>query len=627
MSRGHGGRQGERRGPNRFQKPQHLGSTIRRLSRYLKGRLHLLFIGLVLMAASSVAGVAANAMLRPIINAFVYERSWQVALPLLLQLVAIYLGASLAQYLGSRLMVGISQRTTHALRRDLFDHLQQLPLSFYDAHSHGELMSSFTNDIDNINQALDQSLVQIIMGTITFVGTLVMMLLLSPLLTLFVVLMVILMFLIVGQIMKHSATNFRRQQASLASLNGYIEEMMEGQKVVKVFNREAETIEGFKGRNEELRQASTRAQVFAVVLFPIMGNLSYVQYAFTAMAGAVMTIRGIFDIGSVASFLQFTREFSRPINQVSNQFNVLISALAGAERVFRLMDVEPELDEGRVTLVDGHWLVPAGAPAPVAIPGLENETRQDGSRRVRAKGDIRFEHVNFSYIPGTEVLHDISLYAKPGQRIAFVGSTGAGKTTVTNLINRFYDIDSGRILIDGIDLRQIRKADLRGVLGMVLQDIHLFEGTIADNIRYGRLDASDEEVREAARLANADGFIQHLPEGYDTMLTRDGSNLSQGQRQLLSIARAALADPLILVLDEATSSVDTRTEAQIEQGMDQLMAGRTVFAIAHRLSTVRHSDAILVIEDGVIIERGDHDQLMELGGRYYDLNVGTVELD
>ncbi len=626
MSRG--GRQGGgRRGPNRFQKPQHLGSTIRRLVGYLKGRLHLLFIGLVLMGASSLAGVAANALLRPIINAFVYDRSWQVALPLLLQLVAVYIAASLAQYIGSRLMVGIAQRTTHALRRDLFDHLQKLPLSFYDAHSHGELMSSFTNDIDNINQALDQSLVQIIMGTITFVGTLIMMLLLSPLLTFFVVLMVILMFLIVSRIMKHSATNFRRQQASLASLNGYIEEMMEGQKVVKVFNREAETIEGFEGRNEELRQASTRAQVFAVVLFPIMGNLSYVQYAFTAMAGAVMTIRGIFDIGSVASFLQFTREFSRPINQVSNQFNVLISALAGAERVFRLMDVEPELDTGRVTLVDSHWLVPAGAPAPVPIPGLENETREDGSRLVRAKGDMRFESVSFSYIPGTEILHEISLYAKPGQRIAFVGSTGAGKTTVTNLINRFYDIDSGRILIDGIDLREIRKADLRGVLGMVLQDIHLFEGTIADNIRYGRLDASDGEVREAARLANADGFIQHLPEGYDTMLTRDGSNLSQGQRQLISIARAALADPLILVLDEATSSVDTRTEAQIGQGMDQLMTGRTVFAIAHRLSTVRHSDAILVIEDGVIIERGDHDQLMELGGRYYDLNVGTVELD
>lgn len=626
MSRG--GRQGGgRRGPNRFQKPQHLGSTIRRLVGYLKGRLHLLFIGLVLMGASSLAGVAANALLRPIINAFVYDRSWQVALPLLLQLVAVYIAASLAQYIGSRLMVGIAQRTTHALRRDLFDHLQKLPLSFYDAHSHGELMSSFTNDIDNINQALDQSLVQIIMGSITFVGTLIMMLLLSPLLTFFVVLMVILMFLIVSRIMKHSATNFRRQQASLASLNGYIEEMMEGQKVVKVFNREAETIEGFEGRNEELRQASTRAQVFAVVLFPIMGNLSYVQYAFTAMAGAVMTIRGIFDIGSVASFLQFTREFSRPINQVSNQFNVLISALAGAERVFRLMDVEPELDTGRVTLVDSHWLVPAGAPAPVPIPGLENETREDGSRLVRAKGDMRFESVSFSYIPGTEILHEISLYAKPGQRIAFVGSTGAGKTTVTNLINRFYDIDSGRILIDGIDLREIRKADLRGVLGMVLQDIHLFEGTIADNIRYGRLDASDGEVREAARLANADGFIQHLPEGYDTMLTHDGSNLSQGQRQLISIARAALADPLILVLDEATSSVDTRTEAQIGQGMDQLMTGRTVFAIAHRLSTVRHSDAILVIEDGVIIERGDHDQLMELGGRYYDLNVGTVELD
>ena len=627
-------------GQPRFQKPDDMRGTLVRLLGYFRGQLHVLIGGLLLVGAASFGAVAGNAMLRPIINRFVYDRSFSGALWLMAALALIYLVSVLVQYLGNRLMVQLSQNTSNRLRRELFEKLQGMSIAFFDSHSHGELMSSFTNDIDNVTSALDQSLVQVFTGAITFVATFIMMLLLSPLLTLFVVIMVALSLLIVSRIMRRSATNFRAQQAALGSLNGYIEEMMEGQKVVKVFNHEQQAIETFDEHNETLRQASTQAQTYSVILFPIMGSLSYIQYAITAMAGAIMTIRGIFDIGSIASFLQFSRQFSQPINQVANQFNVLVAALAGAERVFRLMDQPPESDEGDVRLTGGEgcggrldfageqcaWLLPPGSPDPLDIPGLEIQHRDDGSRLVRARGDVRLKDVDFSYVEGRLVLKDVSLYAKPGQKIAFVGSTGAGKTTVTNLINRFYDIDEGQILIDGIDIRRIRKPDLRGMMGMVLQDIHLFEGTIADNIRYGRLDASDEDVREAARLANADSFIAHLPEGYDTQLTADGANLSQGQRQLLSIARAAIADPLILILDEATSSIDTRTEHLIEQGMDQLMQGRTVFVIAHRLSTVRHADAILVLEGGEIIERGDHDDLMEQRGRYYELNVGIEEL-
>ncbi|MDD4541774.1 MAG: ABC transporter ATP-binding protein, partial [Eubacteriales bacterium] len=450
--------------------------------------------------------------------------------------------------------------------------------------------------------------------------------------------------------MSRSRKAFRAQQAELADLNGYIEEMTQGQKVVKVFNYENRAIESFDSKNEELRQASTDAQSYSVSIFPIMGNLSFVQYAITAMVGAIRIIGGYTDIGTLATFLQYTRSFSRPLTQISNQINVLIAALAGAERVFALMDQPAEIDEGEVHLVrvvasedeetDISETTPdrgiKGYVPKRYLPGVEAGLRDlvwcvpgaDGAcNYVPVCGDIRFDDVTFSYVEGEPVLKNISLYAKPGQRIAFVGSTGAGKTTITNLINRFYDVQEGTIYYDGIDVKDIRKDDLRMTLGMVLQEVHLFTDTVADNIRYGDLHATDEEVVAAAKFANADFFIRHLPEGYDTMLHDNGSNLSQGQRQLISIARAAVADPLILILDEATSSVDTRTERLIEKGMDNMMEGRTTFAIAHRLSTVRHSNAIMVLEDGEIMERGDHDQLMEMKGRYYDLNMGTVELE
>ncbi|HQB63607.1 MAG TPA: ABC transporter ATP-binding protein, partial [Sedimentibacter sp.] len=485
-------------------------------------------------------------------------------------------------------------------------------------HSHGELMSTFTNDVDMLNQSLEQSVSQILITSVTVVGTFIMMLVLSPVLTAVVAVMLAVMLYSVRFVGKRSAENFRMQQAALADMNGYIEEMMSGQKVVKVFNYEDRAIDTFSKKNEELRNAGTLASTYGVMMMPLMGNLSFVMYALISMAGAYLVMIDLLSIGNIASFLQYTRSISRPITMVSNQLNTLFAALAGAERIFDVLDEKFETDGGDVTLLkdcEGRknpcWMVPK---------------TDGGNDEVPLKGFIAFKDVDFGYTTEKKVLNKINLYAKPGQKIAFVGSTGAGKTTVTNLINRFYEINEGVILYDGIDIKRINKFDLRSTMSMVLQDVHLFEGTVKENIRYGRLDATDDEVVEAARLANADYFIQHLPEDYDTVLTSDGQNLSQGERQLLSIARAAIADPIILILDEATSSVDTRTEKLIAEGMDKLMAGRTTFVIAHRLSTVRDANAIMVLENGEIIERGDHDDLMAQKGRYYELNAGTIEL-
>ncbi len=516
-------------------------------------------------------------------------------------------------------MAGLAQKIIHKIREEMFAHMERLPISFFDTHSHGELMSTFTNDVDMLNQSLEQAISQVIISVVTVVGTYIMMIIISPILTLVVTIMLIIMFIIIKFIGSKSSNYFRNQQVRLADMNGYIEEMMSGQKVVKVFNYEDRAINDFKSKNDELRKASSRASTFGVMLMPIMGNLTFVVYSVVAMLGSFLVIKNKLSVGNIASFLQYTRTISRPITQVSNQLNTLFAALAGAERIFTILDEEVEKDEGDVRLIrdcDGEgnhcWRV----------------STEDGSfEDIPVNGYITFNNVDFGYVSDKQVLKNINLYAKPGQKIAFVGSTGAGKTTITNLLNRFYEINDGTILYDGIDIRRINKMDLRYTMSMVLQDVHLFEGTVADNIRYGRLDATDEEVKEAAKLANAHYFIKHLPQGYDTMLTADGQNLSQGERQLLSIARAAIADPEILILDEATSSVDTRTERLISEGMDKLMEGRTTFVIAHRLSTVRDSDAIMVLEQGEIIERGDHNDLMAQRGRYYALNAGTIELE
>ncbi len=598
-------------------KPRDPVKTIKRLFSYFRFNKLLFVVGILSIIISSFAQIAANAMLSPIIDSLAMDKDINLFIRYLVIMAVIVICIALFQYLGNLFMARLAQRTIHRIRQDMFAHMEKLPLSFFDTHSHGELMSTFTNDVDMLNMTLEQSIGQVILSVINVVGTFAVMISLSPILTLVVVVMLFVMFGAIRYVGKRSAASFRHQQMALADMNGFVEEMMTGQKVVKVFNYEDRAIETFLAKNEELRQAGTRASTYGVMLMPVMGNLSFVLYALISTLGAFLVMANKMTVGNIAAFLQYTRTISRPITQVSNQFNTLFAALAGAERIFNVLDEEVEVDDGDVRLVEGkdgkkYWKVP----------------KENGEyEMVPLKGHIIFNNVNFGYTKDKLVLKNISLYAKPGQKIALVGSTGAGKTTITNLINRFYEINEGEILYDGIDIRRINKFDLRSTMSVVLQDVHLFEGTVADNIRYGRLDATDEEVIEAAKLANAHYFISNLPQGYDTMITADGGNLSQGERQLLSIARAAVANPTILILDEATSSIDTRTEKLISEGMDKLMEGRTTFVIAHRLSTVRDANAIMVIENGEIIERGDHQDLMNQRGRYYALNMGEIELE
>ncbi|MDL2217647.1 ABC transporter ATP-binding protein/permease [Christensenellaceae bacterium OttesenSCG-928-M15] len=617
-------------------KPENTKGTLKRILSYMGGyKLALVFVG-VLVLLSTGANVAGTYLLRPLINEYILplvgkqNPSLTGFITVIGSLAVIYVVGAFSSYLYSRIMVTVSVNTLNNIRKDLFSHMQTLPIKYFDTHTHGELMSRYTNDVDALRQLLSQSLVQFFSSGITVVAVFVIMIVLNPLLTLITVGMIFLMGAIISVIGKKSGMYFRRQQEALGAANGYIEEMVDGQKVVKVFSHEGKAKEHFAELNEELFKSAEGANTFASILMPIMGNLAYFQYALTAAIGGVMSVYGFMsmDIGTLASFLQYTRSFSQPITQVSQQFNFVLQALAGAERIFKMIDEKSEADEGQITLVhvtrdqDGKLLESDSRSGLWAWKDMKTGTPV----YTEVRGDVRFENVTFGYDPEKVVLHNLSPYAKPGQKIAFVGSTGAGKTTITNLINRFYDVQEGRILYDGIDVRDINKADLRRSLSMVLQDTHLFSGSVMENIRYGRLDATDDEVIHAAGLANADSFIRHLPDGYQTMLTDDGANLSQGQRQLLAIARAALADPPVLILDEATSSIDTRTEAQIEKGMDQLMQGRTVFVIAHRLSTVRNSNAIMVLENGEIIERGDHDDLVAQKGKYYQLYTGAFEL-
>ena len=729
--RGPGGPGGPHGGPRGgFGKPKDLKGTALRTVKYIAARPALLVLALVCVVAEAVLGVQATYVQKPIIDGLAAavaagQADWPGLAANCLKLVGLYLLAAVSIYVESYLMAQLAQRGCNKLRRELFDKLQQLPLSFFDAHTHGELMSRFTNDADNVQMALQQSVIQLLSSVVTFVNVVVMMVVLSPVLFLVSLVMLAAITLVFTVFGKRSRKYYARQQAALGAVNGNIQEMIEGLKVVKAFNHEEQAKTQFGALNEEFRDAASQAGYYSSAIMPIAGNLTSIGYAITAMLGAFIAITtgGAtgFTLGSLVVYLRYSQQVSQPVNQISMQMTTLLSALAGAERIFAVMDANPEVDQGQVTLVpvetdangslskftgEGRphswaWKVPRSSGmllVPVLVGpdetmcelGLAQEENgglklmpfdpasetgfwvrieADGALKkltsdemadhgwawkypgpdgtvgmhlirgaVRSvpgeeywytelKGAVRLNHVDFSYVEGKRILKEVTVYANPGQKIAFVGSTGAGKTTITNLINRFYEIQGGVITCDGIDVKNIEKDSLRLSQGCVLQDTHLFTGTVMDNIRYGRLDATDEECIQAAKTANADGFIRRLPEGYQTQITGDGANLSQGQRQLLAIARAAVKDPPIMVLDEATSSIDTRTEQYISKGMDALMEGRTVFVIAHRLSTVRNSDCIVVIEHGEIMEKGSHAELMEEQGRYYQLYTGQFELD
>ena len=584
-----------------YKRPKNTKKTILHLLHYL-GR-HKWMFGLValLVLISTSANLMGTYLLKPLINRYIVPGDLDGLFKAVLAMGVMYFCGAMATLGYNQVMVHTSQQVIQEIRQDLFEHVQTLPLKYFDAHTHGELMSRFTNDVDTVQEAMNSSFAMIIQSFMMLFGTVVMMMVLSVRLSMIVVIFLIIMFVCIKVNGSHSRKYFIRQQQEIGKINGFVEEMMAGQKVEKVFNHEHKDYEKFCELSENLRREGTNALTFSGMMVPTNVSLAFVNYAVSACAGGLFTLSGLLDIGSLSAYLVYVRQSAMPLNQFTQQVNFLLAALSGAERIFEMMEEEPEIDEGKVTLCNakeegGEW----------------KETAED---------------VVFGYVPEKRVLNGISLYAKPGQKIAFVGSTGAGKTTIVNLINRFYEIQSGTITYDGIDVRDIKKDDLRRSLSMVIQDTHLFTGTIADNIRYGRLDATDEEVREAAKIANADSFIRRLPDGYDTMLYSDGGNLSQGQRQLLAIARAAVSRPPVLILDEATSSIDTRTERLIEKGMDAIMENRTVFVIAHRLSTVRNAKAIMVLEKGEIIERGSHEELLEQKGRYYQLYTGQFELE
>ena len=624
---------------NQKGKPKFNKKTAKRLLKYVTETYKIQFvIVFVCILLSAIATTAVSLSLRYLLDDFILpligqkEPNFAGLYQALAVLGCIFLVGVIATFIYTRMMVFIGQGVLKRVRDDMFEHMQTLPIRYFDQNTNGSVMSLYTNDTDTLRQMISQAIPQALMSLFTIIVTFISMLILSPLLTVLAVLIIFLMLFVTGKIGARSGKYFVRQQMSLAEVTGFVEERMNGQRVVKVFNHEKKSEEEFDKLNEALFESAAQANKYGNMMGPVIGNIGNLQFVLTAVLGGILSVTGVggITLGVIASYLQFTKSFTQPFMQVAQQFNSIVMALAGAERIFNLIDEKPEDDEGYVTLVNAKKDADGNITECRERTGMwawKHPHSADGSvSYTELKGDVRFEDVTFGYNEDKTILHDISLYAKPGQKLAFVGSTGAGKTTITNLINRFYDIQDGKIRYDGINITKIKKDDLRHSLGIVLQDTHLFTGTIRDNIRYGKLDATDEEIYAAAKLAHADQFIQMLPKGYDTMLSGDGEELSQGQRQLLSIARAAVADPPVLILDEATSSIDTRTESIVQKGMDNLMKGRTVFVIAHRLSTIRNSDAIIVLDHGRIIERGDHKELIRQKGTYYQLYTGKLEL-